>query len=200
MQYPIDFPSRAVASERLVLNRRQQATESPLSYALQVVQTSSQWTLEFAWPRVSVLSAEVLRAFLMSLKGQIGTFRYYPRQAVASSLTGMKLASAVGGYQDTISVAGFMANGATSLRAGQYFQIGTQLLSILDAPKTADANGYATIAIAPEIRKAYAANEPVIFQRPCGLFRLATSDGLGFTLDPDLVPDLGTIQAREVVS
>lgn len=165
---------------------------------MQVVNTASQWTLEWQWPQMKHAQAEAVIAWLISLRGQIGTFRYRPRQSVASNLSGRTLAVAGYAYNNAISVGGWAAGGSTLLRAGQFFQVGDQLLRITDAAKNADGSGRVTISFEPELRRNVAAGAAVNFANPAGLFRLASPDGAGFTLDPDRLPDLGTIQAREV--
>ena len=199
MIYPLAFPSQAPATERLVLNRRQSATASSWTYKQQVVQTAAQWALQWTWPPVTHLTAEALDAWLLSLKGQIGTFRYAPRQRYTSPIIGTTLAQPGYAYNDSIAVSGWAASAGTNLRAGQYFQIGDQLLRLTQANAFADANGFVTISFVPELRIAYSAGTAVNFVNPTGLFRLASSDGSGYTLTTDRLPDLGTLNANEAV-
>ncbi len=197
--YPIAFPGKAPATQRLILNRRQSATESPWTYAVQVVQTSSQWVLEWSWPRMPHPVAEAIAAWLLSLKGQVGTFRYMPRQAYGSTLTGKGLAVTAFSYNDTIRVSGWAANAEAGVRAGQFFTLGNQLLRVTEAGAFADSLGTITINFEPELRRQYTAGTTVNFSAPFGIFRLNSSEGIGYTLDPDRHPDFGTITAREVI-
>lgn len=148
---------------------------------------------------MSHTDAETISAWLLSLKGQAGSFRYSPRGSRLSNLTGKTLALRGYAYNDTISVKGWAANQATSLRLGQWLTIGTQLMRIVEAGAFADANGATTITVSPFLRTNYAANTAVNFNAPFGVFSLATADGLGYTLTPDRAPEFGTLQAREVV-
>lgn len=195
---PQSFP-RSPRTERLTLSRKQSATESNFNYNIQVVQTASQWMLEWTWPPVTHERAEALSAWLLSLKGQIGTFTYAPRQSVASALTGKTLAANAFAYNEAISVGGYAANAPSTLRPGQWFQLGNQLLRITNAGANANGSGVLTISFEPELRINYASGVGLEFVNPKGIFRLASPDGAGFTLDPDRHPDLGTLQAREVV-
>ena len=199
MIYPINFPAHAPATERLVLNRRQSVGESPWTYAQQTVNTASQWVLEWTWPPVSHREAEAIAGWLMSLKGQIGSFRYQPRQSVTSGLAGRVLNLPGYAYNDTVSVGGWGANAASTLRVGQYMQIGDQLLRVIEAAAFADANGLVTISFEPELRADLAAGTAVNFANPSGIFRLGSSDSVGFTLTPDKKPVFGTITAREAI-
>ena len=199
MLYPISFPAVAPATERLTLNHRQSATESTWTFAQQTVHTASQWMLEWTWPQMTFEKAEGVAAWLQSLKGQIGTFRYAPRQSRAYIKGPLTLATNGYAYGDTISILGFASSGATGFRLGQFFQLGDQLLQIVVAPANAAVNGAATISFEPELRRDFAGGTAVNFINPSGLFRLASSSGIGFTLDPDKLPIFGTIQAREAV-
>lgn len=199
MLYPIAFPPKSPATERLTLNRRQSATESTWTFAQQTVQTASQWMLEWTWPQMTFAKAEALAAWIQGLKGQVGTFRYAPRQAGTFTNGNTTLALKAFAYNDTISVGGFGASASTGLRLGQFLQIGDQLLQIVSAPVNADVNGAATISFEPELRRDFAAGTAVNLVNPAGLFRLAASGGMGFTLDPDRLPTFGTLQAREAI-
>lgn len=199
MIYPIEFPARAPSTERLVLNRRQSGAESNFTFKQQIVHTASQWVLEWSWPPMTYANAESISGWLLSLKGQIGTFRYYPRQRLASALAGKSLALAGYAYNDSISVGGWPVNAASGLRVGQFFQLGDQLLRIVAAGANADAAGKVIISFEPELRLNYATGTAVNFANPSAVFRLSTADGLGYTLTPDKLPEFGTIQAREVV-
>lgn len=181
------------------MNRRQSKAESPWTFAGSVVDTAAQWALAWTWPAVSHSKAEELDAWLLSLKGQAGSFRYSPRGSRGSNLTGKTLALPGYAYNDTISVKGWAANQATSLRLGQWLTIGTQLLRIVEAGAFADANGAVTITVSPFLRTTFPIDTAVNFNAPYGVFSLASADGLGFTLTPDRACEFGTLQAREVV-
>lgn len=198
--YPLSFTTKAPDTERLILTRRQSASESPHNLAIQVVNTASQWMLEWSWPAMRHTDAEIVRAWINSLRGQIGTFRYFPRKAFVSSVTGKTLALPGYAYSNTISLTGWTASQASGLRVGQFFQIGDQLLTVSSAGAVADASGKVTIEFEPPLRKTFTAATAVNFATPSGLFRLSSSDADGFTLTPDRVVNFGTVQAREVVA
>jgi hypothetical protein len=172
---------------------------SPYTLAQQTVNTAAQWQLEFTWPRMTFREAEIVRAWLDSLHGQVGTFLYRPRAAQASALTGHMLNLTGYNYNSAIEAQGWGPNADSQLRTGQHFQIGEQLLQITSAPANADANGRCTIEFVPPLRANYPAGTAINFQNPAGKFRLTTSDGIGFMLDPDRKPDFGAITAREAV-
>lgn len=197
--YPLSGPPRAPATERLTLTFRQSAMESPYTLARQVVGGATQWQIEWTWPRMTRANAEKCAAWLTSLQGQIGTFYYAPRQPVTSTLSGRTLATTAFAYNSTVSIGGWVANAPSQLRAGQYFQIGNQLLQAVAVPANADNTGRCTVEFSTPLRKQLSAGTVVNFASPKGLFRLAASEGFGYTLDPDKLPEFGTILAREAV-
>jgi hypothetical protein len=197
--YPISFPPVTPNSERLALNRRQAAITSTFSLVQQTVNTASQWLLTWTWPQMMQPKAESVRAWLNSLRGQVGTFRYAPRQAIKSTLTGRTVAETAYAYNNSARIGGWSANAASQLRLGQYFQIGPQLFEITSAPASADANGRCLIEFEPALRMSYAVGTAVELANPVGLFRLNISDGQTYTLSPGALAEFGTITATEAV-
>ena len=197
--YPIAFPADAPATERLTLERNQAVMVSPFNFQTQTVNNAARWQLEWSWPAMTHTEAQTIGAWLDSLNGQIGSFTYAPRNAVGGMPTGRTLATIGYAYNDNISVGGWAANATSTLKAGQYFQIGTQLLRITTVAANADASGRVLIEFAPRLRIAYAVGTAVNFVAPVGTFRLTNSSGTGFTLDPDRAPSFGNITAVEVV-
>jgi len=197
--YPISPPPASVATQKLVLNRRQSVAQSSFTYVQSTVQTASQWQLEFTFPVMRASKAESVAAWINSLYGQIGSFLYYPRQSFTSALTGRNLAKAGYAYGSAINATGWTANGASGLRLGQYFNIGNQLLQITSAAASADGSGQVLIEFQPELRETFAAGTAINFATPSIPLRLTTSDGQGYTLTPDKLADFGTLQAAEAV-
>lgn len=197
--YPLSFPAKAVAREKLQLNFRQAAMESPHTFAFQAVNTAAQWVLEVTWPRMGHAQAQVIQGWVNSLKGQVGTFRYSPRSSVDSTLTGRSLTIPAYGYAETARMSGWGANAATGLSVGQFFSLGDQLLQITSAPVNADASGQVLIEFQPMLRKTYAASTTVNFTAPSGVFRLVSADSPTYELDVDRRPTFSTLQAKEAI-
>lgn len=173
--------------------------ESPHTFAQQTVSNADHWVLEFVWPRMSHGDADRVAAWLDSLKGQIGTFTYTPRNAYRSALTGRTLALAAYSYSDTVSVGGWASNSPSDLFLGQYCQIGERLHRITSAPANADASGRCLIEVVPQVRKTQNAGTAVEFVKPKGTFRLTTADSYAYTLDTDRQPSFPTINAKEAL-
>jgi hypothetical protein len=201
--YPLSFPAVTPNSERLAVNRRQAAIASNFSLVQQTINTASQWTLTWTWPPMRQNVAERLRAWLNSLRGQVGYFRYYPRQTVTSTLTGRKVAETAYAYLSAVAMGGWVAGQASQLRIGQLFSIGSQLFEVTDAPANADSNGQCLVQFEPALRQTYAVDTDVEFFRPSGLFRLNSSEGQTYTLTPGgqrgNLAEFGTLTAVEAV-
>ncbi len=197
--YPLPFPAKAAAREKLQLNNRQAAMESPHTLAIQVVNTVSQWNLDFTWPRMSLARAQVLQGWLDSLQGQVGTFRYYPRAATRSVLTGRSLTSAAYSYSTNVRLSGWASNATSELSVGQFFQLGNQLLRITAVPALADANGQVLVEFQPMLRANYAAGAAINLATPSGVFRLVSAETPSFDLDIDGLPTFPSVVAKEAI-
>lgn len=197
--YPLPFPAKAAAREKLQLNNRQAAMESPHTLAIQVVNTASQWNLDFTWPRMSLARAQVLQGWLDSLQGQVGTFRYYPRAATRSVLTGRSLTSTAYSYSTNVRLSGWASNATSELSVGQFFQLGNQLLRITAVPALADANGQVLVEFQPMLRANYAAGAAINLATPSGVFRLVSAETPSLDLDIDGLPTFPSVVAKEAI-
>jgi len=195
--YPLPFTAQSPMSEKLQINHRQAPMESPHTFAMQVVHAASQWTLEFVWPRMTIAQAQVCQAWLDSLRGQVGTFRYTPRARTGSALTGRGLAQVAYAYGNTVRLSGWSGNAAGGVSVGQYFQLGNQLLRVTGVPANADANGQLLVEFEPMLRGNLAQGTAVNFANPSGLFRLATAETPSFTTDTDGHPTFPAVIAKE---
>lgn len=197
--YPLAFVSQAPLSERLSLTWRQSKSESPHTFAAQYVNTASQWTLEFSWPRMSHRQAEICHSWLNSLQGEIGTFVYRPRQSLYVNLPNRSLATNAFSYSNVIRVQGWAAGSGSGLQVGNWFTIGNQLLQISSVAAASDGNGHVLIEFAPQLRRNWSANTTVDFNNARGVFRLASAQTPSYTIDPDRLPEFAPIVCREAI-
>ncbi len=197
--YPLQFPAKAPAREKLQLNNRQAAMESPHTLAIQVVNTASQWNLDFTWPRMSLARAQVLQGWLNSLQGQVGTFRYYPRSAIRNATTGIFLGLAAYSYSTNVKLSGWAPSVPTGVSVGQFFQLGDQLLQVTAVPVNADANGQAIVEFQPMLRANYTAGAAINLATPSGVFRLVSAETPSFDLDIDGLPAFPSVIAKEAI-
>ena len=125
-------------------------------------------------------TAGKLEAFLLSLRGTAGVFRFgdpWHSKPRGYARGDAELSGPASGGDQTISTDGWLPNVTHQLKAGDYMQIGDWLHRAL-ADVHSDASGNADIKIWPDLRKDYAANEKIILLNPRSLWRLA---------DPELI-------------
>ena len=193
VSYPLDFPSTlGIQNFSMKLRTAVARTESPFSYAEQVVKHSGEmWQIDAQLPYMGREKAEYYNAFLMKLRGRWGTFLigdpagYNPRGSWEN--TGSVLVKGAGQTGDQLVIDGFVAGRSGVVKAGDYFQLGTGTSSRLyKALDDADSNvsGEVTLTIAPTLRASPADNAALIFVNARGLFRL--SENLqGWDIDPE---------------
>lgn len=193
-------------------------TRSPFSFKEQV-QTfgAARWEADVMLPPMKRAAAEEWIAWLMSLKGQRGTFYLgdptgtSPRGSVASGDTPKvrnSSPSAVSAY-DSLYLKNLPVSRSNYIKAGDYLQLGDSADNLQHLHKVlqdvdTDASGHALVYIWPNIRRAAHKvddYDKVSFHSAKGVFRLASSDiswdinaamtyGFSFTCVEEIVTDL----------
>lgn len=183
--YPLNFPTTTgITNIQLQALNSVAISQSPFSFRQQVVAHSGQrWGANITIPPLKREQAEEWVSFLLSLKGQVGTFLMgdpnckIPRGSASSSAGTPKVN---GGSQtgNTLAIDGLPNNVTGYLKAGDYIQLGsgtnTQFYKTLTDTNTT-AGGNALLDIYPNLRSAPADNETVIVTDAKGIFRLQTS-------------------------
>jgi hypothetical protein len=154
---------------------------SPFTFAGQAHAYPGQmWQAEITLPAMHRSTTETWIAFLMSLRGQYGTFllgdpRACFSRGLASTFTGVPVVTAQTG--STINVTGASASKTGWLLAGDYIQIGTganaTLHKVLQDANT-DAAGAVTLEVWPALRGSRTG--VVSVTDTVGLFRLASNE------------------------
>jgi len=144
-------------------------SSSPFTYKQQVISHGGQrWEASVSIPPVRRDLSAPWQAFLLSLKGQVGTFLlgdpdYATPQGTVSSCV-------VSGTAGQSSVSVVMTG---SLLAGDYIQLGAsgnaRLHQVLQ-----DKSGSGTLEIWPSLRSTHT-NTTAVFSSPKGVFRLASN-------------------------
>lgn len=175
ISYPLTLPNHTgVANITLRAVNQTAISSSPFTYQQQVFNhQGKRWEAEIQLPAMKREDAEQWLAWLLSLKGQVGTFELgdpngaTPRGAIGGSPV-VAGSAQTGGSLDidgcTTSVTGW-------LKAGDYVQVGTQLYKVLQDVNT-DSSGAATLELWPNIRTAPLDNDPVTVSNAVGRFRL----------------------------
>lgn len=180
ISYPLSLPSTRFAAISLRAVDVVGAGVSPFTLTTQVQRHAGQrWEADIQIPPMLRAEAEEWIAFLLSLRGQWGTFLL--RDSVSGtprgSWAGTPLADGVhAAGAEVFNIKGLSA-GAT-IKKGDFFQLGsgtsTRLhKSLVDA--TADGTGDAAIDIWPGLREALSGDEAVTSTNALGTFRLASN-------------------------
>ena len=168
--YPLSLPTHTgIASIELRAINAVAYSQSPFTYAGQAHAYSGQmWQADISLPAMKRADAEQWIAFLVSLRGQYGTFTL--NDPSATSPRGTATAATISGSTGDSSVSVTMSG---TLLAGDYIQLGTganaRLHKVLQ-----DQSGTGTLEIWPALR----ANQSSVsadLTSASGVFRLASN-------------------------
>lgn len=182
ISYPRNLPTHTgIMSVEMRAVNAVAYSRSPFTYAGQAHAYAGQmWQADINLPPMHEDDAEQWVAWLISLRGQLGTFLFgVPSRATPrGSAEGSPLVAGSGQTGGTLNIDGADADQATFLKAGDYIQLGTGASSTLHKvllDVDTDGAGAASLELWPHIRTAPSNNSSVIVTNPRGLFRLADS-------------------------
>ena len=184
--YPLSLPSViGIAGIELRAVNAVAYSQSPFTFAGQAHAYSGQmWQADISLPAMNRADAEEWVSFLISLRGQFGTFllgdpaALTPR-GLAATLPGTPIVNGADQTGGSLNITGASRNKTNWLRAGDYLQIGTGLDSKLYKVLTntdTDNSGNCTVDIWPHIRTAHANGASIITENTKGLFRLSSNE------------------------
>tara|TARA_Y100000004_G_scaffold105114_1_gene117965 strand:+ start:10 stop:630 length:621 start_codon:yes stop_codon:yes gene_type:complete len=180
--YPLSLPSHKKPSNitfRAV--NTVGITQSPFTYAQQAVAHSGQrWECDVTLPQMSRADAEQWIAFLVSLRGQFGTFTLGDPTGASprGSAGGTPLVNGASQTGGTLNIDGCTASQTGWLKAGDYIQLGTAGTATLHkvlADADSNGSGEVSLDIWPYIRTAPADDASVTLTNTVGRFRLASN-------------------------
>lgn len=183
ISYPLTLPTHTgIAAISLRAVNAVVYSRSPFTFAGQAFAYPGQmWQADVTLPPMKRADAEQWVAWLLSLRGQLGTFLLGdPLGATARGTpTGTPLVKGAGQTGGTLEIDGATSSVTNWLRAGDYIQLGSgssaRLHKVLQNA-TSDASGNVSLDIWPHIRTAPADNAAVTVSSAKGLFRLATNE------------------------
>lgn len=181
--YPLDTPAGlGIRNVTWKAINAVAVSASPFTYRQQVFQHPGQrWEAAVSIPPLTRDEAEQWVAFLVSLKGQVGTFmlpdpsNQTPRGA-ASSTPGTPLVDGADQTGAELEIDGAPSSVSNYLRAGDVIQVNTASSSTFHkvlVDVTTDGTGSATLDIWPNINNAHPDDTTVIVSDAKGLFRLS---------------------------
>jgi len=185
ISYPLALPTHTgIAQIELRATNAVAYSRSPFTFAGQAhAYTGKAWQADVTLPSMKREDAERWVAWLISLKGQLGTF-YLGDPAATTPLgsardTDTILVDGAVSSGDTISIDSAPASQTDYLKAGDYMEIGTgvnrQLFKVLNDVDT-DGTGSATVDVWPNVRTSIADDAAVTVQSAQGIFRLASNE------------------------
>ena len=191
ISYPLSLPtSIGIAQIELRATNAVAVSRSPFTYSTQVHAYSGQsWQADVTLPSIRRDLAEEWVAWLISLKGQLGTFYLGDPNAVtprgSARNTDTILVNGATSSGNTLAIDDAPASQTGYLKAGDYMQVGTgtsrQLFKVL-ADVDTNSSGQATVDIWPDIRTTIANNSAVTVENTKGVFRLSSNEQ-GFSIN-----------------
>jgi hypothetical protein len=185
INYPLSLPdSTSIRGIELRTINAVAYSRSPFTFSGQVHAYAGQmWQADVTLKPMKRSDAEQWISWLVSLKGQLGTFylgdplgctpRGSARDADTITVNGQTTSGS------TINIQSAPLNQTDYLKAGDYLQIGSglsrQLFKVLTDADT-DGSGRATVDVWPNVRTTIADNATVTVQSTKGLFRLASNE------------------------
>jgi len=191
ISYPLSLPtSIGIAQIELRATNAVAVSRSPFTFSTQVHAYSGQsWQADVTLPSIRRDLAEEWVAWLISLKGQLGTFYLGDPNAVtprgSARNTDTILVNGATSSGNTLAIDSAPASQTGYLKAGDYMQVGTgtsrQLFKVL-ADVNTNGSGQATVDIWPDVRTTIANNSAVTVENTKGIFRLASNEQ-GFSIN-----------------
>lgn len=185
ISYPLSLPtSIGIAQIELRATNAVAVSRSPFTFSTQVhAYTGSAWQADVSLPSIRRDLAEDWVAWLLSLRGQLGTFYLGDPNAVtprgSARDTDTVFTSAAVSSGSSIAVDSAPTSITGYLKAGDYVQVGTgtarQLFKVL-ADVDTNSSGEATIDVWPNVRTSIANNSLITVENAKGLFRLSSNE------------------------
>ena len=183
ISYPRNLPTHTgIMSVEMRAVNAVAYSRSPFTYAGQAHAYAGQmWQADINLPPMHEDDAEQWVAWLISLRGQLGTFLFgVPSRATPrGSAGGSPLVAGSGQTGGTLNIDGADADQATFLKAGDYIQLGTGASSTLHkvlVDAATDGAGEASLELWPHMRSSPTNNSSVVISSAKGLFRLASNE------------------------
>jgi hypothetical protein len=183
--YPLTFPSDVSFSQIDVqLRNSSSKSTSPFSLEEQVYDFGGEvWEISGVLPPMKRELAEIYNSFLLSLRGQVGTFlmpiagAYTPR----GSWGGTPVVNGGSQTGDELDITGLPTSQTGVAKAGDFISLGTgtatRLYKIV-ADADSDGSGDMTVTIVPRLRTSPANGAAVSVTSANGVFRLTEQTAL----------------------
>lgn len=199
MPYP-NLPSITPNSLDWGLKSNTQNSRSELNGSVQTHALPGDiWTGVFTYSNKFEPDASILRAFLVSLRGQAG--RFYaspPGYSKRGSVTGTPLVKGASQVGSSLAVDGLPVSQTGVFKIGDYLEFGGEL-KMVTVDANSDSGGNATVYFTPPIRVSPADNSAVVYDTPKVLMMLADGDQARWQAEPTPIYAL-SIAVEEALS
>lgn len=179
MAFPLTMPAAPfIRGSRFTLSSNDLVSASPLTRQVQVTELQgARWQAEYTLPPMGRPLAAAWQAFLVGLRGRVGTFYGFDPDAREPMGTagGAPLVKGAAQTGRALITDGWPISQPAVLRAGDYFQVGVELKMVTE-DIVSDALGVATLVFEPALRAAPVDNGNIVTSNPRGIFRLADQD------------------------
>lgn len=177
--YPLTFPSDLTFTDmQVTLRNSSAANTSPFSLEQQVYDFRGEvWEISGSLPPMNREQAEVYTSFILSLRGQVGTFLMPIAGAKAplGSWGGTPVVDGASQTGDELDIRGLPSSITGVAKAGDFISLGTGADThlhkvVFDADS--DGSGNATLTIVPRLRESPSDGDSVTVSGAMGVFRL----------------------------
>tara|TARA_R110000803_G_scaffold72752_2_gene136457 strand:- start:2088 stop:2708 length:621 start_codon:yes stop_codon:yes gene_type:complete len=155
---------------------------SPFTFSGQAFAYAGQmWQADITLPSMRRSDAEQWVAWLISLRGQFGTFLLgdFVGGTARGAATGTPVVNGASQSGGALIIDGAASSVTGWLKAGDYIQLGTGLTSRLHKvlqDSNSDSGGNVTLDIWPHLRSSPAEDSAVVVSSAKGVFRLASNE------------------------
>lgn len=184
ISYPLTMPTTpGFTRTRFGLARVTGLFESSFTGATQTIERpGGRFTAEYALPPMLRAKAAAWVAFMVALRGAVGTFKGFDPDAKTPRgiATGTPLVKGAGQVGNTLLTDGWTVGQTGILKAGDYLSLAlpSQRLYLVVEDANSDGSGNATLIIEPSLRESPNDNAALTVTNPFGLFRLASDDAI----------------------
>ena len=170
-----------------------------LSGAIQTAQRPGQrWTVQLEYAALVAADRAVLQAFVVQVLGQADNFTLTPHDySPRGAFGGTPVVNGAGQSGNALNIDGCSASVTNWIRAGDFFQVGTELKM---ATQDASSNGSGEVALSfvPELRSAPGDGASITTTEPTGVFRFV-QPRMGWSSRPPFI-SLMTLECVEDIT
>lgn len=179
--YPVSMPNNCIQSAVITMEFATVATDSPFSFASQAFNWGgARWRIDFNPPPLKRDAINEWAAFVLSLRGQFGTFLAGDPSQTSPRGVGGGTPLVQGGGQSggTLVIDGAPLSTTGWLKKGDYFQLGTgassRLYKLIEDADT-NGSGETTLTFVPDLRTPPADNAALTITNCKSVFRMDDS-------------------------